>query len=260
MATRRSSALLSLGISLARRGILASVSIGICALTVAVMALVAVVFATRPNAPIHDLPILASSALAWGGGFLLAFAAAAHAFRRDRTEGVRALVVARTRSLRGYLVARVGGLAALVALVVAGGTLICGLVAVIAAAKVASVPRTLQATAAAVVFAIAFAAVVAPVAFAALGARSRIGGYVFLLAIVTLPELVVSGMGSSIPASVADVLSIPSALAALRSGIAPGTAEIGRSLRALVALLFFIALAIAFVRRDAIRVEQEEEP
>ena len=260
MTARRSSALLALGISLARRGILASVSIGICVLTVAVMALVAAVFATRANAPVHDIPLLASSALAWGGGFLLAFAAAARAVRRHRTDGVRALVVARTRSLRGYLVARVGGLAALVAILVAGGTLICGLVAVVAAAKVASVPRTLQATMAAVVFAIAFAAVVAPVAFAALGARSRMGGYVFLLAIVTLPELLVSAMGSSIPASVADVLSIPSALGALRSGLAPGTAEIGRALRALVALLFFIAFAIAFVRRDALRVEQEEEP
>ncbi|MBS2013822.1 MAG: hypothetical protein JST00_13115 [Deltaproteobacteria bacterium] len=253
-------ALLSLGMSLARRGILASASIGICVVTVAAIALVGVVLGTRgARAPVHDIPILASSALAWGGGFLLAFAASAHAFRRDRTEGVRDLVLARTRSLRGYLVARVGGLAALVALLVAGGTLVCGLVAMVAAAKVAAVPRTLHATGAAVVFSIAFAAVVAPVAFAALGARSRIGGYVFLLALVTLPEVVVSGMGSAIPEGLAEVLSIPSALAALRSGLAPGTMEIGRALRALVAIGFFIALAIAFVRRDAVRVALEPE-
>lgn len=246
--------------SLARRGILATVSIGICVLTIAIVALVGVAFGTRgAKAPVHDIPIVASSALAWGGGFLLAFAAAAHALRRDRTEGVRDLVLARTRSLRGYLVARVGGLAVLLALLVAGGTLICGVVAVIAAAKVASVPRTLQATGAAMVFSIAFAAVVSPVAFAALGARSRMGGYIFLLALVTIPELVVGSLGSSIPDGLADVLSIPSALAALRSALAPGTAEIGRSLRALVAILFFIAFAVAIVRRDAARIELEEE-
>lgn len=257
---RTFSPLLVLGMSLARRGILASISIGICFFTVAVVALVGVTFASRgAKAPVHDIPILASSMLAWGGGFLLAFAAAAHALRRDRTEGVRDLVLARTRSLRGYLVARVGGLAALVALLVAGGTLVCGIVAMIAATRVASVPRTVQATGAAIAFSIAFAVVVAPVAFAALGARSRIGGYVFLLALITVPELVVSSLGASIPEGLADVLSIPSALVALRSGLAPGTAEIGRALRAIVALLFFAALAVAIVRRDAARIELEEE-
>ncbi len=247
--------------SLARRGVLAWISIGICFFTSIVVALVGVVLATRgANAPIHDVPIVASSALAWGGGFLLAFAAAAHALRRDRTDGIRDLVVARTRSLRGYLLARVGGLVALVALLVAGGTLLAGLVSVIAAAQVSAVPKTLQATGAALVFSLAFALVVSPVAFAALGARSRLGGYVFLLALVTVPEVVVGMMGSAIPEGVADVLSIPSALSALRSALAPGTVEIARAVRAIVALSFFVVFAVVLVRRDARRIEVEVEP
>ena len=170
--------LLALGMSLARRGILPVASIAICISTTLALSLVAGVLASRgPQSPAHDVPLVASSALAWGGGFLLAFAAAAHALRRDRAEGIRALFVSRTTSLRGYLLARVGGLAALIALCVAGGTLLCGLVGAAAAARAAAVPRMLQATGAAVVFSIAFSAVVAPVAFAALGARSRIGGY-----------------------------------------------------------------------------------
>jgi|GEM_PF-973005 len=252
-------ALLLLGTSLARRGVLASIAIVITLLTAAVAVLVAVVLAARGgHAPIHDVPLVASGALAWGGGFLLAFSAAAHALRRDRAEGVRDLVVARTRSLRGYLVARIGGLAFLVALLVAGGSLVVGLVATVSAARMAAVPRTLHATAAAVVFSLAFAAIVAPIAFAALGARSRVGGYVFLLAVVMLPELVVSAMAPSLPEGLADVLSIPSALAALRTALSPGSVEIARAVRALVALAFFVAFAVFLVRRDAIAVAEEE--
>lgn len=252
--------LLVLGMSLARRGVLPTVSIAICASTTLALAIIAGVLTARgPQSPAHEVPIVASSALAWGGGFLLAFAVAAHALRRDRTEGIRELFVARTTSLRGYLFARVGGLALLVAACVAGGTLVCGLVGVAGAARTSGVPAMLQATGAGIAFSLAFAAVVAPVSFAALGARSRIGGYVFLLAVVTLPELVVSMMGSSLPASVADVLSIPSALGALRTSLAPGTVDLWRTMRALVALSLVIAFAMFLVRRDAVLVDSAEE-
>lgn len=251
--------LLALGVSLARRGLMVTVSIAICMLTVAALSLVAVSLGSRgAKAPIHDVPILASSALAWGGGFLLAFAASAHALRKDREDGVRALVVARSRTLTGYLVARVGGLAALLALVVAGGTLVCGLVATLASTRIAAVPRTLHATGAALAFSLAFAAVIAPLAFAALGARSRVGGYLFLLAVIVLPDVVAGTMGSSLPEGVVDVLSIPSALGALRSALGPGTVEPARAVRALVALAFFVAFAVLLVRRDAVRLERED--
>ncbi len=65
-------------------------------------------------------------------------------------------------------------------------------------------------------------------------------------------------LGSSLPSSIADVLSIPSALGALRSSLAPGTVDLYRAARALLALTVFIALATLFVRRDAIRVDLPE--
>jgi hypothetical protein len=251
--------LLVLGASLARRGIMSVAALVICVVTAVVCALVTMLLAARgPQSPAHDVPLVASSALAWGGGFLLAFAAAAHALRRDRAQGVRALFVSRTTSLRGYLFARVGGLALLIALAVAGGTLFCGLVGVASAARFAGVSRMLHATFAGVVFSLAFSAVVAPVAFAALGARSRIGGYLFLIAVVMLPEVIVGLMGSFLPESVADVLSIPSALSALRTALAPGTVDVARAARALVALSLVIAFAMFLVRRDAILVEEPE--
>ncbi|GAC1526565.1 MAG: hypothetical protein NVS3B10_24870 [Polyangiales bacterium] len=246
--------------SLARRGILPVVSIAICASTTLALSLIAGVLSGRgPQSPAHDVPILASSALAWGGGFLLAFAAAAHALRKDRAEGLRELFVARTMTLGGYLLARVGGLAALIALCVAGGTAICGLVGIAGAARASGVPAMVHATGAAVVFSLAFSAVVAPVAFAAVGARSRLGGYVFLIAIVAIPELVVGLMGSSLPSSVADVLSIPSALGALRTSLAPGTVDLSRTMRALIALSLVASFAMFLVRRDAILVERAED-
>lgn len=252
-------ALLALGISLARRGILPVAAIVVCVVTVLVCALITMLLAWRgPNAPAESVPLIASGALAWGGGFLLAFAAAAHALRRDRRDGIRALFVSRTSSLRGYLFARVGGLAALLALCVAGGTAVVGLVGVASAARAGGVPRMLQATAAGVVYAIAFSVVVAAVAFAALGARSRIGGYLFLIGVVMIPEAVVAMMGSSLPEAVGDVLSIPSALSALRTSLAPETVDLWRSARALVALSLAVAFAMFLVRRDAILVDRPE--
>ncbi|HEY8077508.1 MAG TPA: hypothetical protein VIF62_25455 [Labilithrix sp.] len=252
--------LLALGLHLARRGILAGAAMAISAATVLFVIVVAIVLGRRgPHAPVHDVPLLASSALAWGGGVLHAFATSAHALRNDRKDGVRDLLFTRTTSLRGYLVARVGGLAAMLALVVGGGTLLCGIVSALAAARLGAVPKTMQATFAALVFAVAFAAVLAPVAFAALGARSRVGGYFFLAGVIVLPELVATSLANVLPESVTEVLAIPSALAALRGALAPGGFDPLRAIRALVALAAFAGIAFFLVRRDAVRVAEEQE-
>src|SRR4029079_19532963 len=107
--------------------------IGVAVVTVLVACVVAMLVARRgPDAPLHTVPIVASSAVAWGGGFLLAFGAAAHALRRDRTDGIQHLLVARTTSLRAYVLARIGGLAVLLSALVGGGTLVVGIVATLA--------------------------------------------------------------------------------------------------------------------------------
>lgn len=253
--------LLALGLHLARRGIMPVLAIGISALTVVALAILAFSLGAKgPNAPVHDVPIIASGALAWGGAFLLAFAAASHALRRDRTDGVRDLVSLRTTSLGGYLVTRVGGLAMLLALIVAGGTLLCGGASLLAAARIGAVPKTLQATFAGVVYGLAFAAVVAPVAFAALGTRSRFGGYLYLIGVVVIPELVAAVLEGVMPVQVTEVLAIPAALSALRAGLSPGSVDLFRVLRAMLALGVFTMIAVALVRREAIMVEKEVEP
>jgi hypothetical protein len=237
---------------------MAVISIVISAATILVAGIIAISFASRgEGAPAHDVPLVASSALAWGGGFLLAFSSAASALRRDRVEGVRHLFVTRTTSLRGYLLARVGGLAALLAFVVAGGTALTGMLAILASMKVGALPLTAQASAAAVAYGFAFSFVVAPVAFATLGARTRIGGYFYLLLILVLPEILTSALDKSLPSELLEVCAIPSALAALRASLAPGTTDLFRFLRASVALFVFISAAMLWIRREIVRMERE---
>lgn len=251
--------LLALGVALAWRGILAKASAVIAALTVIGMAVVGFALLGKgASPPMHDVPVVASSALAWGGGFMLAFGAAVHALRRDVDDGVRGMLELRAVDERGYLFARVGGLAVLVAIVVAGGTLLVGLVSILLGASVGAAGRTLATTLASVVFAVAFAAVIAPTALAALGARTRVGGYLFLASVVVLPELVAFAAGDALPSAVADVLSIPSALGALRAALLPGSVDVARFARALLALALFVALTMVLVRREASTTRHEE--
>jgi hypothetical protein len=219
----------------------------------------------RPGAdvPVHDVPLVASSALAWGSGFLLAFSASASALRGDRTSGVRHLFVTRTTSMRGYLTARVGGLAVVLAMVTAGGSLLVGVGSLLLASTGAEILRTLQTTVASTVYGLVFALLLAPLALAALGARTRVGGYGALLLIVIVPEVVVSLVGDAIPSAVAEICSVPSALAAFRSSLAPtaasGTIDLLRCLRATVAIAVMALVAFAIVRRDVILLEYERE-
>jgi hypothetical protein len=251
--------LFALGASLARRGVLARIALGLGVLTAIFACAAAIAMAGRGgDAPVHTVPIVASSALAWGAGFLLAVSSAAHALRRDRVEGVQHLLVARTTSLRAYVIARVGGLAAVLAVVVAGGTLLTGVVSIIASTRTEGVPRTLQATVAAFVFSLAFAVVVAPISFAALGARSRVGGYFFMIFVIVFPEMIAGVLAGMLPDSLLEVIAVPSALAALRSALAPGTFDALRAARALVAIALWLLFATALVRRTASVLERAE--
>jgi len=251
--------LLALGATLARRGLLALVSIAVSVLTVLVLCAIAFAFARRGgDAPVESMPILASSALAWGGGFLHAVAVSVGALRRDRAEGIRHLFVVRTASLHGYLLARVGGLAVVLAAVVAGGTLLVSLAALVGAMRVHAVMATVGATFGAVVYSLAYAAVIAPVAFAALGSRTRLAGYFALLLVLVVPEMLSNMLTGPLPSEVTELCAIPSALAALRSSISPGSVDVFRFVRALVAVSVFAGVALFLVRRRLLVAASED--
>ena len=246
---------------LALRGPLAWISVAIAGVTVFGAVVVTLTVAHEgPNAPLTALPSLTAGALAWGAGVLLAFASGAHALQRDVTEGIRALLVARGGSLRAYAFARVGGLAAVLAAILGGGTAVAGVVATLAASKLGLAAATLQATVGSVAYGFAFAAVIAPIAVAALGARSRSGGYGWLLVVLVMPELFSRWTARALPHAWRELVSVPSALAALRASLLPPGIDVARFARAAIVLVIVFVVAMLVVHREVARVGNERQP
>jgi len=255
----RGAGLLALGWALALEGAVAKVSLVVAALIVFGGLVTAVVMA-RGDHPesLADVPLVASSALVWGAGTLLAFAAAAHAFRRDKVSGIRALVASRARSDGEYLAARVVGLARVVAAVTATGTLAVGIASALVARGSGLAIHTLATTMAAVVFSVAFAAVIAPVGFATLAARSRVGGYLALTVVLVLPELLAGPMSTILPEGWGELVSIPGALGALRASLLPGSIDPLRLLRASALITLLILASMLVVRGQLARFDREQ--
>ncbi len=260
MESRRSrgGGLVALGGALARRGLAAKISIGLGA-AIALFGAAASLVIARGEHPegLTRVPLLASSALAWGAGTLLAFSASAHAFRRDRQEGVRALLAARGRSDGEYLASRILGLGRTLAVVTAGGTIVAGSAATLAARSPSLALRTLACTGAGVVFALAFAATLAPIALATLGARSRVGGYLALLAVLAIPELLQRGTARVLPEGWAELASVPGALTTLRSSLLPDAFDALRFARGFAVVALLVAVSLLVVRGQLARFNRE---
>jgi len=237
-------------VSLARASVLARIATAL-ALVTTFAAVTAAVSMSRHEVdpPLELIPAVAARWLAWGAGVMLAFAAAVQALKRDRDDGVRALLRARGTSRSGYIAARVAGVAIAIAIVVGGGTLAAGLTAVLAASHASTALPAVQATAASLVYALAFSATLAPLALATVGARSRAGGYFLLLLLVVLPDVFAPWTASMLPAAWGDVVSIPAALSSVRSALMPGGEDVARLARAFAVLAALcLAASLSIVR------------
>jgi hypothetical protein len=253
----RGGGLIALGFFLARRGATAAVGLGLSVACVLGFGGLAVVFARRGKLDaLPDVPLLASSALAFGVGVLVAFAVATRVLRRDEEEGIRGLLRARGVDATEYLAARITGLAMSLAAFVAGGSALVGLVATVVAHGRVIAIHTVQASLAAVIFGVAFAVTFAPVAMATLGARSRGLGYLALLSVLVMPELLHASLTRLVGASWASVCSIPGALLALRAALAPTGVDAAMLARSLVAIVAIVALALLVVRAELARARE----
>jgi hypothetical protein len=238
------------GIFLARRGLVAGASFGLSLLTVVGFVALAAVIAHKGSEALPRVPLLASSALAFGVGVLAAFGVSLGVFQRDEREGVRALLLARGITPFEYVKVRVAGLGALLGFLVVGGSLLVGLAALVLARSRHAALETVQSTFAAVAFGVAFSAVFAPVAMAALAPRTRGRGYLALLVVLVGPELLVPVLRRSISPSWLSLFSIPDALFGLRTALAPPGVDLADAGRALVVLVVIAVLAMAFVRAE----------
>jgi hypothetical protein len=252
MRPSRRSRTFAFGVWLASRGGLATASLVLAAL-LGLAAIAAAIAAGGGRVAAH-VPVVASEIISWSAGMTLAFGAALRALRRDREEGLLALARMRGVGSGDYVRGRVGGIVALLAIAVGGGTLVAGF----AATAIAPAAGTaIRASAAGLAYAFAFAATLGPVSIAALGAKTRAGGYLALLAVLAVPELLAPWTSALLPEGWEELTSIPAALAAVRGGIVSPSGAAGvHAARALAMLAAVVAgsLAVVFAR---LRVQAE---
>jgi hypothetical protein len=249
--------MVALAIARGSRGWLTAIGFGVAALTtLGALALVPAIRRGSSEAgALEHLPLAAAWALAWGAGVLVAFAAALHSLYRDREDGIVALLRARGHSPMAYVTSRVVGLAALLFVVVGGGATIVGAASVLVSHGPGHVAAAAQATVAACMYSACFSSMLAPVALAALGARSRAGGYFWLLFLLFVPEIAAPLTSRIVPNGWDDLVSIQGVLGAVRSALAPPGVDGTKLVRAVVMTLLVAALATLVVRAQAARAE-----
>lgn len=184
----------------------------------------------------------------------IAFGTAFRAIERDRQQGIVALLHARGADVRAYVTGRVGGLVIVLAAVTGSASFIAGL----AATSVGTPPGpAIRSSIAALVYSLAFSATLGPVCMAALGARSRVGGYVALLFILVAPELLSSWTSEVLPRGWDELTSIPAALEAVQAGAASPVQRGAQAARALVGLATVAVASLFVVAIRASRVHAE---
>jgi hypothetical protein len=112
-------------------------------------------------------------------------------------------------------------------------------------------------TAASVLFGVCASVVIGLVCFAALGVSGRVTGYGRLLLWLFLPEVVRRMALSRLDVPGMDVMSIESALGALRESLLPNMVDPARFARAVFVLFVVSLAALAVVRRDADRLMRD---
>jgi hypothetical protein len=225
----------------------------IAALGAAASVFAAVAIGRRGGHGSAALPTLASEGTAWSAGITLAFGAAMRAIDQDREQGILALCRSRGASMGAYVRGRVGGLVLVLAAVTGGAALVAGL----AATSVGPVQAAARSGVAALAYALAFSATIGPVAMAALSARTRAGGYVTLLAVLVVPELLLPWTSEMLPRGWNELASIPAALEAVRAGAAAPLHAGAQAARALAALAAIVSAALVVVGMRAARLDAE---
>lgn len=204
--------------------------------------------------------LLVQNALAYGVAVLVAFGGATQAFRKDRDDGVRALLRARGQGTREYVIARFVALLVAVMLPTVGGMMLTGGVALAVAPKVRVLPEVVRAAAVGVGFCASFSFLVTLVALAALGARGRAGGYLVLLALFVVPDFLSPWTASLVPPAWSTLVSLPGIVGSARDALWPGTFDGPLLVRSLGALgLASVALAV-LVRGELGRLDLEKAP
>jgi hypothetical protein len=178
---------------------------------------------------------LSTSVIWWGSLVLIAFALSTRVLHRLRDGGLATLVHLRTgrnTAWQAYLV----GMCARLCAVALPPLLLVGLAALALAPSDRGLISSMLV--ACLVATVAFAATLGSVAMAALGGRSRAGGYLRLFAILTIPELASSSL--SLSKEMRGMTSIPALLSTLVDSLSRG------NLSQLIIVMFVLASVVTF--------------
>jgi hypothetical protein len=135
---------------------------------------------------------------------------------------------------------------------VGGATLIDGIAAGVATA---SSVQAVRESFAAFAYALVFSALLGPLAFAALGSGSRAGGYLTLLAVLGVPELIANWTVKLLPEGWHELTSITAALGAIHHSIASRGASCFPMVRATLGVMAVIAASLLVIRARWIATE-----
>lgn len=256
MTRKRFFAIVALGAARAREGVLVKASLVLALVMIVGAATISGLVARHASDAdaLGRLPVGAAAALAWAAGVLVAFSASSQALVRDRRDGVVELLASRGASPIAYVLGRCLGLALVLFVVAGSGAIAAALGEAIGAPRGAL--AILSGLVAGLGFALMFSLAVAPLALAALGARSRSGGYLALLLVLVLPELFVDYMDKLLPEGWGELAAIPAALSAFAGGLSPGSVDPARALRAFVVLALVAGVSVAVVRAQLSRAEE----
>jgi hypothetical protein len=234
---------------IARRGLVVAALVlsGLGAIIAAGFAL-----SSRSGVAAAAVPVHASVIVAWSAGVMVAFGGAIRAIPGDADDGILALLRVRGVPVSTYVRGRVGGLVLVLACAVGGAVLLTDVATL-------SIARPLlpaaQACAAALLYALAFAATLGPLSLAALGGRSRGWAYLTFVAVLVVPEAMAHWTALLLPRGWHELTSIPAALAAVQDGVmAPQSSGFAMA-RAIVGLAAIAVLSIAVVHTRIPRID-----
>jgi hypothetical protein len=246
---------IALGVWLATQGPLAMSGFALAAIGAAIGAAAPALLQREGGRDITPVPMLASELVAWSAGMMISLGAGFRAFHGDREQGILALVRVRSAGLGAYIRGRVGGLILVLEATVGGAALVAGVAALAAGGVTAPLVR---ASAAALAYAIAFAAAIGPIAMASLAARTRAGGYVALMSVLVLPELVSPWTLTLLPGDWRELTSVPAALGAISQCIASPLGSAPRAARALAGLAAVFAVSVVVIAMRVGRAAAEQ--
>lgn len=196
--------------------------------------------------------------LVWGTGVLLAFGLSSRALVRDHQDGILDLFERHAFGRTAYILARTFGIACVLAAVLGAATLLSGTAIALMSFRPLESLRAVGATLGAAAYVLLFSFTMAPLALAALGGRGKAGGYVVLLFLLGIPEVIAKMTEGVLPASFHELLSFGGALSAARDSLLPYSFDIGRFLRATFVLVLVAAMGVLFLHREVARVREGE--